>query len=183
MYYYDNYLKSFTKEEISKMTFCGGYLVMNLKQIRKDNLEEKFLECFENNLHRLNQAEQDILNLCCYPQVKYLPCASMVCSYFYDYYKEDKDFKHDSQYSEQELREAYAHPIQLHYATSTKPWKDIACTKSEEWFKYLAKTPFLKIFLEKYAQKDGSRYTTVLNKELTYGKRYKLVFKIKKRIY
>lgn len=160
MHYFNGYKQWFSDEEISRMTFCGGYLVMNLREMRKFDMESKFIDFFEKNAHRLNQAEQDILNLCCYPKIKYLPCATLVCSYLYDLYKTDEDLKNDSQFSEEELREAYKRPVQLHFATSTKPWKDIACTKSEEWFKYLVKTPFLREYLEKLNEKlcDNSRF-------------------------
>jgi lipopolysaccharide biosynthesis glycosyltransferase len=66
----------------------------------------------------------------------------------YDYYKTEEDFANDSVYSESELKDAMSHPIQLHYATSVKPWKNPDCTKSEEWFKILAQTPFLPIYLK-----------------------------------
>lgn len=183
MYYYDVYKQWFSEEEISYMTFCGGYLVMNLQKIRIDNLESKFVECFAKNVYRLNQAEQDILNLCCYPKVKYLPCSSLVCSYMYDLYKNEEDFKNDSQYSEKELKEAYNRPIQLHYATSAKPWKDVSCTKSEEWFKYLVKTPFLKEYLKILSKNmtcssahDNCR--VILKKQFKVGKNRKVNFEL-----
>lgn len=147
MWYYDNYKKSFSDKEIEKMAICGGYLVMNLKKIREDKMENKFMKCFKDNAHRLNQAEQDILNLCCYPKIKYLPLKNLVCSYVYDYYNAEEDFENDSQYSKEELIDAYNNPIQLHYATSIKPWNIVNATKSDEWFKYLVKTPFLQEYL------------------------------------
>jgi lipopolysaccharide biosynthesis glycosyltransferase len=181
MYYFDMYKQWFSGEEIGRMTFCGGYLVMNLQEIRKDDLEAKFIDCFEKNVQRLNQADQDILNLCCYPKVKYLPCSSLVCSYFYDLYKDDQDFKNDAQYSETELRHAYDNPIQLHYATSTKPWNDVFCTKSEEWFKYLVKTPFLKDFWQKNNKKTEFNYRILVSKEFNCGKKYRISFEIRKK--
>jgi lipopolysaccharide biosynthesis glycosyltransferase len=143
MHYYDCYYKdTFSDEEISKMQICAGFLVMNLNKIREDKMEEKFIECFEENVHRLNQAEQDILNLCCFPKIKLLPLENLVCSYVYDYYKNDEDFENDSQYTKEELIKAYNYPIQLHYATGIKPWNDNSCTQAQKWFEYLAKTPF-----------------------------------------
>jgi lipopolysaccharide biosynthesis glycosyltransferase len=80
LWYYDAAYKNWSKEEVDKMTFCGGYLVINTKKIREDNLEQKFIDFFQENLSRLNQAEQDILNLVCYPNIKYLPLNNLVCS-------------------------------------------------------------------------------------------------------
>ena len=148
MHYMDNYRPIFSEEEIKKLSgFCGGYLVFNLKKLRKDKMEDKFIECFKTEGHRINQMEQDVLNLCCYPKTKALHLKYVTCSYVWDYYKEDSDFDNDLCYSREELKEAMLNPVQLHYATSIKPWKNVDCTKSEEWFKYIVKTPFLKEYL------------------------------------
>lgn len=147
--YYDTYKEHYSEEEIEKAkSLCGGYLVVNLDKFRKDKMEEKFIEFFQENAYRINQAEQDVLNLCCYPKTKNLPLNYIACSYLWDYYQEESDFKNDVYYKEEEIKDAMANPIQLHYATSVKPWKNVECTKSEEWFKYLVKTPFLAEYLQ-----------------------------------
>ena len=147
--YYENYVENYTAEEIEKVkSLCGGYLVLNLEKIREDHMEETFIDFFEKNAYRINQAEQDVLNLCCYPKTKRLPLRYISCSYLWDFYQNDADFKNDIYYPESELREAMEHPIQLHYATSVKPWKNVECTKADEWYRYLVKTPFLAEFLQ-----------------------------------
>ena len=62
-------------------------LIMNLKKIRENKIEEKFLKSFETDGHRLNQAEQDILNLVCADKIKFLHLKYLVCSYIYNLYK------------------------------------------------------------------------------------------------
>ena len=149
-WYMDQYLKFFTEEEVEKLSgFCGGYLVFNLKKLREDNMEEKFVECFEKEGHRINQMEQDVLNLCCYPKTKRLPLKYVACSYMWDEYKSEKDKETDIWYSKKEIEDAMENTVQLHYATSRKPWKNVDCTKSEVWFEYLVKTNFLREYLEK----------------------------------
>ena len=149
-WYMSNYKPDFSDEEIEKLSsFCGGYIVFNLKKIREDNMEECFIECFKNDGHRINQMEQDVLNLCCYPKIKLLPLKYVACSYLWDLFKTEQDLLEDPTYSKEELMDALNNTVQLHYATSIKPWKCLSCTKSEEWFKYLVKTPFLKEFLNK----------------------------------
>lgn len=182
MSYMDNYRPVFTEEEIEKLgSFCGGYLVFNLNKLRQDNMEQKFIECFEENGNRLNQMEQDVLTLCCYPNIKYLPLAYVTCSYVWDMYQNDEDFCNDINYSEKELRDSIAHPIQLHYATSIKPWKNVDCTKSEEWFKYITKTPFLDRYLKELPNKiitpnNHNNKDLVLNRN---GKLFRLLRYIK----
>lgn len=152
--YMKNYESAWSKEEIKKLGhMCGGYLVANLKKIREDHMEEEFIDCFVQNGSRLNQMEQDILNLCCYSKIKYLPLNYVSCSYNWDYYKTDESMHTDETYSYEEIKDAMEHPIQLHYATSIKPWKNVDCTKSEEWFQYIVKTPFLREYLESLPKK------------------------------
>lgn len=152
--YMNLYKKEFTEEEIEKLSgFCGGYIIFNLKKLREDKMEEKFIECFINDGYRINQMEQDVLNLCCFPKTKDLPLKYLTCSYVWDLYKDESDFINDVNFSELELKEAMKNPVQLHYATSTKPWKNVDSTKSEEWFKYIVKTPFLSEYLKNLPEK------------------------------
>lgn len=154
MSYMENYRPDFTEEEIEKLgSFCGGYLVFNLNKLRQDKMEEKFIKCFEENGNRLNQMEQDVLTLCCYPNIKYLSLAYVACSYIWDMYIDEDDFCNDINYTKEELEDAFNNPIQLHYATSIKPWKNVDATKSEEWFKYIVKTPFLNKYLSELPNK------------------------------
>lgn len=149
-WYMDQYLKFFTEEEVEKLSgFCGGYIIFNLRKLREDNMEEKFVECFEKEGHRINQMEQDVLNLCCYPKTKRLPLKYVACSYMWDEYKTEKDKETDIWYDKEEIEDAMKNTVQLHYATSRKPWKNVDCTKSEVWFEYLVKTNFLREYLEK----------------------------------
>ena len=153
-WYLDQLLGTFTRDEIEKLGgFCGGYIVFNLKKLREDNMEEKFVECFKKEGNRINQMEQDVLNLCCYPKTKRLPLKYLACSYMWDEYKSDEDKLTDIHYSKEEIDDAMENTVQLHYATSKKPWKNVDCTKSEIWFKYLMKTNFVKDYFEQLPQK------------------------------
>lgn len=147
-WYLDQYLSIFTEEEVEKLSgFCGGYIIFNLKKLREDNMEKKFIECFQKEGHRINQMEQDVLNLCCYPKTKRLPLKYIACSYMWDIYKTEEDKQTDIYYSKEEIEDAMQNTVQLHYATSMKPWNYVDSTKSEVWFKYLAKTNYLKEYL------------------------------------
>ena len=166
MFYMDNYRNDFTKKEIEALSgFCGGYLVFNLEKIRNDKMEKKFIKCFKDNAYRLNQMEQDVLNLCCYPKIKLLHLKYVACTYLWDYYKIEDDFVNDTNYTKKELVETMVNPVQLHYATSIKPWKNVDCTKSEEWFRYIIKTPFLEAYLK------GLPKNIIIPKENTEVKR------------
>jgi lipopolysaccharide biosynthesis glycosyltransferase len=166
--YYENYMGIFTNDEIKKLScFCGGYLVMNLRKIREDKMEEKFISCFQKEGHRIKQMEQDVLNMCCYPNIEYLPLNYVTPSYIWDLYTNPNDFENDNNYSKAEIIDAITNPIQLHYAGKTKPWNQINCTKSEEWYKYLVKTPFFTEQLKLLVKKEYI-YVRPKNKELNF---------------
>ena len=59
----------FSNEDITGY-FNAGVLVMNLKKIREDGLEERFVSLLANNY---TFVDQDILNMVCKGQVRYLP--------------------------------------------------------------------------------------------------------------
>ena len=170
--YLETYKEKWSKEEIKKIgTICGGYLVANLKKIREDKMEDVFVNFFAENAYRLNQLEQDIFNVCCYGKIKHLHLAYVACSYMWDYYQTEEDMKTDSNYSYKEIKEAMENPIQLHYATKIKPWNQIDCTKSEVWFQYLVKTPFLEESLSNIAKKPHKKKkSTFAEKNIKYLK-------------
>lgn len=177
--YYDNpqYKNNFNDEEISYLkASCGGYLIMNLNKIREDKIEEKFIESFQKDGHRLNQAEQDILNLVCANKIKFLHLKYLVCSYVYDFYKNDDDIGNDQNYDKNELIEALKNPVQIHYATSEKPWKNIKTSKAEIWYGYLAKT----IYFQYFFNQNNNKMVDVVSKSLKISRKRKLHFKILK---
>ena len=142
-WYLDQLEGQFSKEEIEKLSgFCGGYIVFNLRKLREDKMEDKFVECFIKDGDRINQMEQDVLNLCCYPKTKLLPLKYIACSYMWDIYKTDADKESDIYYTKEQIDDAMTNTVQLHYATSKKPWKNVDCAKSDVWFRYLLKTNF-----------------------------------------
>lgn len=142
-FFLKNYKRDFNKKEqdIIKNGVGAGYLVLNLKKIRKDNLEQKFLKFIKQNVKRLLQPEQDTFNLCVDGKIKFLPLKYMTCSYFYNLYNFE-ELNKEKNFSIKEQVEAYINPVQLHYATSRKPWLQKNTVKSEIWFNYLLKTNF-----------------------------------------
>ena len=146
----DNFMQNtygaeFSSEEQGKLLIGGGLLCMNLKKMRDDDMQTKCVVYLEQNLHRLKQPEQDVLNLVLHPKIKLLPTRAMVCTYLYDMLDNDEFSGNKVNLSEDNkawLKETTQNPIQLHYAGVQKPWNAPTCTKSDVWFKYLLKTPF-----------------------------------------
>lgn len=141
----NTYEAQFSSEEIRKLLIGGGLLCMNLKKMREDSMEAKCVAYLKQNAHRLKQAEQDVLNLVCYPKIKLLPERFMVCTYLYDMIENNEFFGNEITLGKQDkvwIKEALSKVIQLHYAGAQKPWNTPTCTKSDIWFSYLLKTPF-----------------------------------------
>jgi lipopolysaccharide biosynthesis glycosyltransferase len=142
------YQQKFSKEEISKLLVCAGYFIFNLKKMRSDGCQQKFLDYAKDNAHRILQPEQDVINVTCHPYIKILPADSIVCSYSYEYYDSKADYACDLRYSSDEVESALKKPVQLHFAGAEKPWSHPSCTMAHVWFQILARTPLLTEYLK-----------------------------------
>lgn len=143
----------------------GGYLIANLKKWRRDNLEARLLNCLENNAPRLVLAEQDVLNLVCYPNIATLSPAHIVWHAAWKVYGESWERLCPKFYSQNALENARERPIQLHFIGEKKPWNTPSEPKSDIWYRYLAKTPALSHFL---ANLEGTLIQKYLRTTLPY---------------
>lgn len=125
----------------------AGVLLMNLKKMRADCIEQKCLEKVgDKNL----SDDQIILNFICYPKIAFLPCKWN--------FTENKMRSHngyirryDIFYSPGELNEAWANPAIFHWIGYRKPWKYYDIPLAHEWFRYYLKTPMGGEFLQREA--------------------------------
>lgn len=101
------YEKEWTFEEYSKLNISAGFLVFNLKKMREDDLETKFVDFAMKNAYRIKQPEQDTINFICYPLIKYMPFRAVFCSYLYDVYKIAEDFSKSLVYSALEIKQTF----------------------------------------------------------------------------
>ena len=155
--YYQKYDNYFSQEEKKKLLYGAGYLIFNLKKMREDNIEEKFIKTAKENAYRLMSPEQDVINLVCYPKIKNLPLSSMVCNYIQDLYKTEPEYNCDLFYTDKEIKEALLHPIQFHYAQHRKPWNDISVEGFDKWIQYIIKTPFFNDWIKLNSPKYDSK--------------------------
>nr|WP_257875409.1 glycosyltransferase [Helicobacter sp. 12S02232-10] len=141
--------KKFSQTEFESIQngIGAGYFIANLKQIRKDNIEQKFLDYLIKNTHKLVLAEQDILNIICYPHIKTLSLRHMICHSMWKQYGEKWENLHPNFYTQDQITQARLHPIQLHYAGNKKPWQYPNAPKSALWYYYVCQTPFAQDFL------------------------------------
>ena len=103
-----------------KQYINSGFMVMNLVNMRIDNLCAKFRELVNNNY---NQEDQDVINVGCYNRIRHLPLKYNSMIKYLDPNSPDR-CKGENVYSREEYRTALNSPIIIHYANKTKPWND-----------------------------------------------------------
>lgn len=134
--------KDALKHEIS-----GGYVVFNLDEIRKGNVQRDMQQFYKQNYGRLVYPEQDCMIMCCWPKIAYLPIKSMVLNSYYaldvakeTFFKYNEGLSAKREDNLRMFREALAHPVQLHFVGAEKPWNNPFVNKSRVWFGYLVRS-------------------------------------------
>lgn len=140
------------KKEKNAILYNAGILLMNLKFIRDNDIERKFLEKI-NTSSRLLYLDQDIINGVINEDDKILlhPRFNAYSLLFYSDYKEIIYLRNSKKYySEKEICEAINNPTIVHFTTSNfdvgRPWNtNNNHPYRQEFLKYLSLTSFANI--------------------------------------
>ncbi len=130
--------------------FNAGFLVMNLKLMREENVVEEF------NRHakiKYDQNDQDVLNVVCKDRVQLLPSMynfqlNHFSNYMWGRSKTDIAFG-----------DLFKHAT-LHYTWKHKPWNSLECVAYDTWWHYYKMSPFyddMVYFKRQYDQIEASR--------------------------
>jgi lipopolysaccharide biosynthesis glycosyltransferase len=139
--WHTTFSSDFTEDEKRNFNLInGGFIVFNLKEIRKNKIGEKMREYYKANLSRLIYVEQDVINLCCYPHIGILPFSHMV---YPSYYSARKKKQLSNNAETEEISEALENPILIHYLGCDKPWNSFFLTKQNTWLNELYQTGFI----------------------------------------
>ncbi len=104
----------------------AGMLVMDLKNMRADNTEEKFYDYTKENINRITKGDQEIINDVCKNRIKVIEPEWNV---------QASNFVNRSIYTN--------NPKIIHYLSKEKPWKFASYSYYKHlWFKYLDLTPW-----------------------------------------
>lgn len=111
--------------------FNAGFLVMNLKQMREENVEKLFAEHAKKNYP---QNDQDVLNVVCKDRVQLLPSifnfqTNHFVNYMWGRQKTEIDFSEIMQKGT------------LHYTGPHKPWLSQECAMADAWWHYYRRSP------------------------------------------
>ena len=145
----------FSNEDITGY-FNAGVLVMNLKKIREDGLEERFVSLLANNY---TFVDQDILNMVCKGKVRYLPArfnivANSIHNRYYAYHvcsdpRDREDLLADRS-------------VISHYAGVVKPWQLQETPWDYAWLacaKRVPSTPELARWIARCGERQAPPWT------------------------
>lgn len=110
-----------------KQYINAGVLVLNLKEMRKGNLVEKFLKLLSFNMPA---QDQDIINSVCYNHIVFLPFKFNVMTKYSKWMISD----YEGIFSKKEIMTAWNNPVIIHYADRVKPWKCLNCVMGDYWW-------------------------------------------------
>lgn len=142
--------------EESNPHFNAGFLLINLKRWREENLEEKFLDFIIENDGEVFHNDQGILNVVCNHQILKIHPKYNLLSPFLEKSYEDvlKFFDTGEYYSKETVNEAVSNPVFMHLTKflNGQPWhKDAVNHPVRKLFeKYASHTPFMddEIYVE-----------------------------------
>ncbi|WP_162523268.1 glycosyltransferase family 8 protein [Clostridium estertheticum] len=126
--------------------FNGGFIVINLKRWRENNIESKFIDFMKFNKEKLQSADELILNFVIpLNNVYALPLQYNLISdfIFFDALQLNKICKSPNFYSESDLSYANKKPIFIHYISGiyNRPWnKECDHPYKKTYRDYLKKT-------------------------------------------
>ncbi len=101
----------------------SGVLLMNLKQLRQDNIVPKFIQYANKNLPALNQ---DVINITCYNKIKQLDFA-------YNVMNKNHHFLTNTNQIPEGFKESFQNPKIIHFADIIKPWQNDDVLFQSEW--------------------------------------------------
>jgi lipopolysaccharide biosynthesis glycosyltransferase len=131
----------------------SGVMMMNLKMIRRDNIENVFFDCIKRNPEIMQNVDQDVINLALLETENSIKQISQ---------KWNTEIRTDTPFTKKYLP-IVDDPYIIHYLTGEKPWqKESKQLYKEEFIKYnkifnkINKKNFLKkiiIFSKKYVHR------------------------------
>lgn len=132
----------------------SGVLIMNLKKMREDNLEQKFIDfmpIINNAGARQVHHDQDILNAVCFGKIYHFPHKynAMTGKTAFSLRHYDINSTIQKCYTRQEWIETGRDPVIIHY-TWKKPWNVLSKKFANKWWNYANKSGFIQEIKDKY---------------------------------
>lgn len=117
----------------------AGVSLLNLDEMRKDNLSKKMLDLVDEGYP---SQDQDIINKACFGKIKVLPVKyNVMTKYSIFGGKGRSDAREFEVYPMEEVKEAKKSPIIIHYADKIKPWQSKNIIFGAKWWSIVEKLP------------------------------------------
>ena len=142
------YINNFLKLPEGTVHYNAGFLLINLKKWREDNLEKKFIDCIIENNGQVYHNDQGVINIVCKDRILKLPPQYNIHSPFFEVgYDKILKFYGVSQYYTKEITEnAIKNPVFIHFVQFVygRPWFTNAKNHPlrELFDSYVNQTPF-----------------------------------------
>lgn len=127
----------------------AGFLLINLKQWRKENVESKILDYLIAHNGKVFHHDQGLINAVCNRKMILPVNYNMVTNFFVFPYH---SFKQQPFYSEEEMEDGKKHPIFIHFTAgvANRPWMENCKHPLKDIFlKYKARSLYKNVPLEK----------------------------------
>lgn len=128
---------------------CAGVMLINLKELRENNMVEKFQEFIEKNNDKLVQHDQTVINAMCMDEIGVLPAKFGIFNCInndIDCYVDNLTAK--DKYTLGEVRNAIKDPWVLHCVS--KPWNNLDALGYDKWWEYARETDYFEEIKNKY---------------------------------
>ena len=127
----------------------AGFLVLNIKQWREDDIEAKILDYLIAHNGKVFHHDQGLINAVCIRKMILSVNYNMVTNFFVFPYH---SFKQQPFYSEEEMEDGKKHPIFIHFTAgvANRPWMENCKHPLKDIFlKYKARSLYKNVPLEK----------------------------------
>lgn len=134
--------QGFTSEEeyFLARQICAGYLLFNLSSMRRDGIQQRLTDYYEQHYARLPFPEQDTMAIVCRDQIRLLSLRYVVCNIYYrtnprtvQFYDLCATLPAGDEERRRDYADALARPIQLHYIGPNKPWNALGVPRQWAW--------------------------------------------------
>ena len=155
-YYYKGFL-DYLKDNFNPNNYlylCSGVLLINLEELRKDDMVNKTYKFMNDNKEKLSKErfhDQPIINALCFRKNGILPAIYGMFNYpnLKKLYKYSKRYRYKYKYSKKELKKAFLNPRIFHY-NRRKPWKIKYKSRGRLWWFYAKKSDYYNEIYNKY---------------------------------
>lgn len=151
--------------------YNAGFLFINLKKWREDNLEQKFIDCIIENNGQVYHNDQGIINLVCKDKILRLPPEYNILSPFFEvgYDKLLKFYGVSNYYTKEITENAIEKPVFIHLTQFVY---------GRPWFTNAKKHPLRKLFDYYVEQTPFRDEVYIKDNRGFYGKFLSLSYKI-----